>query len=618
MKVADSSLASARRIAAMLVERARARPRPVAVVVVGALLALVLIAASTGGADRRLARASPDATSSTTEVASSARAAAPVPRSTTTTTTTTTTNSNTGSTSTTIAPTTTAPSTTVAVPPAVDPESPAVVARPIPVAPIEVTPPAPAPPWAWSTRTTPAGLVVTDVGCAAGTSAAALDAFFAARIGPLLGTDYQHLYPLGDGRSLWLFQDAFLDHSGGAERLSQARFAHNIALVQDGACFTLQHRGTAAIPTSFEGGTGEQPLTRWFWPMGGEVSNGRLQVFWAEMVKDGYEPGPGDGLGWHPAATWLATYDTHTLTRLSFAPAPNSGVTPIYGYAVSSDASYTYLFGNSFEQNLTREGGFWSGPHSGAAMWLARVPLGELDAAPEYRTDADWSPDPGTARPFLRRYWTENPMQPRYVDGQWVSATKVDGYWGEELSIDVALDPWGPWTTVQRRVIAPRGGDPAMNTYHAHLLPWRENGSLVVVVSQNARDMLRDAYPNPWRYRPAVFTTPWAVAPPPPPPPPPPPDTTVPETTATLPSATTTSAPSTTIAPTTSTSPTTTTTTTVVPTTTTSTTTTTASPTTVVTVPPTTVAAPATTEETPTTVATTSATAIRTSTSTSG
>ena len=230
-----------------------------------------------------------------------------------------------------VAPTT---PTTVAVPPAVDPESPAVVARPIPTAPTETIPPAPSPPWAWSIRTTAAGYVTTNVGCAAGTGAAALDAFFAARIGPLMGTDYQHVYPLGDGRSLWLFQDAFLDHSGAAERLGQARFAHNVGLVQDGACFTLFHRGTTAVPASFEGGTGERPLSRWFWPLGGEASNGRLQVFWVEMIKDGYEPGPGDGLGWHPGATWIATYDTATLARRSFAPAPNPGVAPVYGYAV--------------------------------------------------------------------------------------------------------------------------------------------------------------------------------------------------------------------------------------------------------------------------------------------
>ena len=108
-------------------------------------------------------------------------------------------------------------------------------------------------------------------------------------------------------------------------------------------------------------------------------------------------------------------------------------------------------------------------------MWLARVPRGQLGAPPEYRTATGWSTDSRAAPcPILQRYWAENPMQPRFIDGQWVSATKVDGYWGDELSIDVARDPWGPWTTVARGGVSPRGGDPTMNTYQAHVLPWRD------------------------------------------------------------------------------------------------------------------------------------------------
>ena len=471
--------------------------------------------------------------------------------------------------STTTSPTTIAPPTTVVTPPPVDADQPAVVARPIPVAPAELPPSAPAPPWASSTRTTSAGYTTTSVGCATGSGAGAIDAFFAERVGPLVGTDYQHVYPLGGDRYLWLFQDAFVDHAGSAVRLDQSRFAHNVALVQDGTCFTLYHRGSAARPASFEPGYGESPLTRWFWPMGGELSAGRLQVFWVEMHKDPYEPDPGDGLGWHPARTWLATYDASTLARLSFDPAPNDDVLPVFGYAVSSDATYTYLFGNTFEQNLVREGGFWSGPHSATSMWLARVPLGRLDASPEYRTDAGWSADRAAARPIVRRYWVENPMQPRYFDGQWVAATKVDGYWGEQLAIDVAPEPWGPWTTVEQRAVSPRRGDPAMNTYHAHLLPWRAaDGSLIVTISQNARDMARDAYPQPWRYRLAARALPWHPVPTPP----------SPASTTTTGAATTTATtivpPSTSGAPTTTTPGTTTTTTTVATTTTTATTTT--------------------------------------------
>jgi hypothetical protein len=385
-----------------------------------------------------------------------------------------------------------------AAPPAADAPAP----RPVPPAQPE-SPPA-APPTAYPTTVTPAGYVATDVGCAASTTAAALDAFFRERVGPVLGLDYQHVYPLGGDRYLWLFQDAFIDHTGSATSFDQASFAHNAAMVQQGRCFTLLHRGTPTAPKSFEPGTGEQVLSRWFWPLGGELVGGRLQVFWAEMAKTA-DPSPPDGLGWVPVGTWLAGYDTTTLAKVSFRPAPASGVAPIYGFAVASDAEHTYLFGNSFDQNLARQGGYYACPCSATRMYVARVPRGALDAQPEFRTRDGWSPDAASAVPIVDRYYTENPMQPRWLDGRWVSVTKVDGYWGEELAIDVAPAPWGPWKTTTRRVLSPRGGDPLMNTYHAHLMPWTAGG-LVVSVSQNARDMLRDAWNRPDRYRPQFFS----------------------------------------------------------------------------------------------------------------
>jgi hypothetical protein len=375
-----------------------------------------------------------------------------------------------------------------------------------------MSPPA-GPPTAYVTSVTPAGHVATEVGCAAGTSAADLDAFFRERIGPVMGHDYQHVYPLGGGRALWLFQDTFIDHTGNARRLDEAAFAHNTAMLQRGSCFTLLHRGSPAAPASFEPGTGESLLSRWFWPLGGETSGGVVRVLWAEMAKTA-DPLPPDGLGWVPARTWLATYDAATLARTSFRPAPASGVDPIYGFAVASDDEHTYLFGNTFDQHLARQGGYHACPCSATAVYLARVPRGRLDVAPEYRTATGWSADAAAAVPVVERYFAENPMQPRVIDGRWVAVTKVDGYWGDDLAVDVAAHPWGPWMTVTRRPLAPRGGDPAMNTYHAHLVPWTSGGGLVVSVSQNARDMLRDAWPRPDRYRLQFLAVSMPVAPP--------------------------------------------------------------------------------------------------------
>jgi len=371
-------------------------------------------------------------------------------------------------------------------------------------------PPPPPPPWAAQTKTTPNGYVSTYVGCASSLDAAGLDAFFRQRIGPVLGWDYQHVYPLGGDRYLWLFQDAFIDHSGRATTLVNVGFAQNIAMLQSGRCFTVFHRGTTAMPSSFEPGTGEVVNKHWWWPLGGQVNGQKIQVFWAEMVADPTQPPVGDGLPWHPVATWLATYDTRDLTRLSFTKAPNPGNKPLYGYAVASDDNFSYLFGNTYQQNLSLEGGFWSGVHSATAMWLARVPKGQLNTAPQYRADKGWTDDATKALPFLDRYWSENPMEARLIDGQWVASTKINGFWGDTFAIDTADHPWGPWTTVQEGPIAGRGGDPLLNTYNVEPLPWRaSDGSLILSVSENAKNMPRDAYPHPERYRPTFRQVPF-------------------------------------------------------------------------------------------------------------
>jgi hypothetical protein len=329
----------------------------------------------------------------------------------------------------------------------------------------------------------------------------------------VLGWDYQHVYPLGGDRYLWLFQDAFIDYSGLATTLNNVGFAQNAAMLQTGRCFTVFYRGSTTRPSSFEPGAGEQVLKRWWWPLGGQLVGAQIQVFWAEMVADPGPLPPGDGLAWHPVATWLGTYNVADLTRTSFVPAPNPGATPLYGDAVASDTRYTYLFGNTYLQNLSLEGGFWGGPHSASKMWLARVPVGQLTSTPQYWTGNGWSLRADHAKPFLDRYWAENPMQPRLIDGHWVASTKVDGFWGADLAIDVAKRAQGPWTTVQTFPLAGRGGDPLLNTYNVQPLPWRAtNGDLILSVSENAKNMPRDAYPHPERYRPTFIQLPFPAA----------------------------------------------------------------------------------------------------------
>ncbi len=99
-------------------------------------------------------------------------------------------------------------------------------------------------------------------------------------------------------------------------------------------------------------------------------------------------------------------------------------------------------------------------------------------------------------------------MQPRLVDGEWVSVTKKNGFLSDLFVIDVADHPWGPWRTVSQRRVRPEYGGVQV-TYQPILLPWRDpRGDLIVMVSQNAADWPH-ATNHPRFYRPMVFSEPW-------------------------------------------------------------------------------------------------------------
>jgi hypothetical protein len=364
-----------------------------------------------------------------------------------------------------------------------------------------VAPSRPAPP--------PPEYIHSDWACAPSTDPAALHSFFGQRVGPLLGADYYRAQSLPDGRVVWFVQDAFIDHARTARTLDRSGFAHNAVLVQSGRCFRLWHKGTTGAPSSFEPGAGETVVKRWWWALGSEVEGNILKVFWAEMRKDPARPASAEGLPYAPVRTWIGAYRTTDLKKLWFRPAPDAGVQPIYGYSVASDDTYSYLYGNSYLQDWWREGGFW-GDHSAVHVYLARVPRGRLEAAPEYWAGWGWTPARAEAVPISSRFWTENPMQPRRIGGRWVAVTKEDGFFGDEILVDAAPAPEGPWTTVQRVPVTARGGGDVASTYHAHLAPWRtSNGGLAVTLSNNAWDMPAHGYTNPGLYRPQWLAIGW-------------------------------------------------------------------------------------------------------------
>lgn len=311
------------------------------------------------------------------------------------------------------------------------------------------------------------------------------------------GGDYPHAYPLPDGRVLWMFQDM---HFSNDEVLGATEAVHNGALIQDGACWTVQgSRGR-----DFIGDALTRDSERWFWPLDGEVgADGLLRIFMVEMRNPS---GTGAGPGAAPVSTWLATLDATTLQELSFEPAPGDSSARLYGWSVVSTDRYSYLYSHCYRQFVNAPTG--PSQFDAACMpdtYLARVPVGRLDRAPEYWTGSGWSPSAGEAQPMLSR-GAANPMSVQWFGDTFVNVSKVDEWWGTSLVIDQASAPEGPWHTIRTINVFPDRKCPTgCGTYGASLMPWQApNGSLVIALS-NGGDYWRWRA-NAWLYRPTFYS----------------------------------------------------------------------------------------------------------------
>ncbi|MGZ4678815.1 MAG: hypothetical protein ACXV98_11440 [Ilumatobacteraceae bacterium] len=346
--------------------------------------------------------------------------------------------------------------------------------------------------------------------CAGGTDTAHLNSLIANELGDLVGFDTPHVIALPDGRDVWTVQDAFISAHPGV-RSSSLRpptgFAHNALIVQDGNCFTTLHgpvtpgEHCAVSDASYVGQDMTATCSHWFWPLGGDLDQlGRLAVFYVEMAND---TGSGAAPGARPVSVWIARFDSATFDLLSFAPAPASAGDVIYGSAVQSDSSFSYLFGWSYDQFDLPDP--TSPPPS--KMFVARVPVGRFDLQPAYWNGAAWVASRAAAVPISTDpAGASNPMQPRLLDGMWISVVKPDDWAGSAVRVDVAPAPEGPWTTATTVTVPTRTDDGRTNTYAAQLLPWRAaDGNLVVSISNNAWQMDPLAFDNPMLYQPRLF-----------------------------------------------------------------------------------------------------------------
>jgi hypothetical protein len=317
--------------------------------------------------------------------------------------------------------------------------------------------------------------------------------------GNIVGADYGRVQELFDGRMLWVFQDVFIGGTGA--NLDSASFVHNAAVVQSGSCFELVG-GAAGRSTSWIGADLERELSHWFWPLDSVMTaNGTLAQFVVEMRNPNHS---GASEGAEPVGVWIATINPTDLTVVDFRPAPDPSERPLYGFSITSDDAFTYLYGHCYRQ-FADPG--YLGLHDtgcGPNMYVARVPLGRIDLAPEYWNGVSWTGDRSDAAPIVSRFALANPMQVRRLGQLFVAVTKRDDWWGRSLLIDVASTAHGPWTTVVS--IEPSTRCERCVTYAPHLLPWTDSdGSLLILISHNAWDMSADAFSNPNLYQSQVI-----------------------------------------------------------------------------------------------------------------
>ena len=233
---------------------------------------------------------------------------------------------------------------------------------------------------------------------------------------------------------------------GLATGLDSVGFAHNAAIMQVRACFTLLHRGTAAPAVFLRARTAASGVL----PTGGgrwAASSRRTAA--GLLGRDGEgssRPPPGDGLPWHPRATWLATYDATISARLDFkspCARPSSPRSPVlYGYAVASDDRPQLPVRQHLPAEPRLDGG------SGAVRTRPRRCgwpgcRGVSSSRRPVPDGTGWWPTPTRRSRSRSATGPRTPCSRGYLDGRWMAVDEGERLLGRRVAIDVARQPLG-------------------------------------------------------------------------------------------------------------------------------------------------------------------------------
>lgn len=311
-----------------------------------------------------------------------------------------------------------------------------------------------------------------DVGdhCAASLDASDISEFFASPIGSFQGADYQRAFRLADDRVLWTFQDAFISGT----------LVHNVGMIQSGRCFTLLNSGAR----SWLLGELTSHMSQWQWIFDGGMNadGSQFHLFVVQMN----ETGDSYLNKSRPTAMRRVVLDVATLQVIDVIEEPRTGE-DLYGWGVTSDATYTYLYSHCYQQfGYDTYLGFGE---CAAEVKLARVPLGEFAAERQYWNGAGWGPGHTNATPVVDASFVSsvnNPAQIRFDGSRFVLVEKEGDWWGQRVEFGISNDPQGPFKHVVS-IDHPVKCDPSVcSTYFASWIPWSDSsGDLIWSIGHN-------------------------------------------------------------------------------------------------------------------------------------
>jgi hypothetical protein len=330
----------------------------------------------------------------------------------------------------------------------------------------------------------PAGSFAAGTVCLKDLEPERLDTLFDTEPGGVVGADYQRALALPDGRVFWTFQDAAV--RVGPDEL---RIVHNIAVLQDGSCFTVRYGGTRAAPQSmfFAGRT--VPLERWFWPLDSAIGDdGRVYVYAAEME----ERGTKYLAHTVPVRTHVTVFDPVTDTVVDELLPPDS-TADLYGWSITSDDRWTYLYAQCYRQFGFDEYALVQAFDRSCStkVTVARVPRGKLFQPLSYWDGQRWQPDRRRARAIIQSEGRRiNADQFEWTGARFVSVNKEGDWWGDSILLAQSTSPTGPFEVYETLAAPVKCAD--CNSFFATWIPAaaarRADNSFVISLAHNRWD----------------------------------------------------------------------------------------------------------------------------------